>query len=277
MFAEINGTKLFYQTAGSGQPMMLMHGGLGLDHTAFLDSFKDLEAQAEIIYYDHRNNGRSERVGNMEGITHQTFADDADALRAHLGHEKVILFGHSYGGFLAQEYALYYPDRLTGLILCDTAPALDYMDVVQANASKRGTPEQLEALGQAFGRPMADDADFRSIWTAILPFYFHKYDPVVGEAMDSQTRYSGAAWNHVNANCLPVFNVLDKLNQITVPTLVLVGADDWITPPKQGADRIHAALLNSELVVFDKSGHWPFIEEKEAFLTVVSDWITQFS
>ena len=276
MFANVNDVQLYYETAGAGPAMLLMHGGLGLDHTCFPDTFKKLEDQAEIIYYDHRGNGRSERV-NFDGVTHETFAADADALRAHLGHEKIILFGHSYGGFLAQEYALRYQDRLAGLILCDTAPVLDYMDVVQANAGARGTPDQLAALGQAFGRPMTDDADFQAIWKSLTPLYFHDYDPAVGAAMDAKTSYSAAAWNHVNAHCLPVFNVLEQLGQINVPTLVISGADDWITPLEQGGQRIHDTLPNSELVVFDKSGHWPFIEEQEKFVATLSAWLAQFN
>lgn len=275
MYAEVNGTKLYYHTAGAGQPLMLMHGGLGLDHTGFLDSFGRLVAHAEVIYYDHRGNGRSQRYESLGGVTHETWVADADALRAHLGHEKIILFGHSYGGFLAQEYAVRHQDQLAGLILCSTAPVVDYMDVIQANAGARGTAEQLGALGQAFSRPMADDADFQTIWKAITPLYFHNYNPAVGEAMDARTSYSAAAWNQVNANCLPVFNVLAQLGQVNVPTLIISGIDDWITPLKQGGERIHAALPNSELIVFDKSGHWPFIEEQEKFVRVVGDWLAR--
>lgn len=274
MHAEINGTKLYYHTAGTGSPMLLMHGGLGLDHTGFLDSFKKLEERAEVTYYDHRGNGRSERE-SMEGVVHETLVADADALRAHLGHEKIILFGHSYGGFLAQEYALRHPDTLAGLILCNTAPVLDYMDVAMASAGARGKPEQLEALGQAFGRAMVDDADFQAIWEAISPLYFHNYTDAMGASFNAQISYSAAAWNQVNAHCLPTFNVLDRLGEIKVPTLVISGADDWITPLKQGGARIHAALPNSELAVFDESGHCPFIEEPEKFVTVMSDWIAK--
>lgn len=275
MFAEVNSTTLYYETAGMGQPMLLMHGGLGLDHTAFLDSFQMLEGEAEITYYDHRGNGRSERMENMEGVSHETWVADADALRAHLGHDKIILFGHSYGGFLAQEYALRHQDRLAGLILCCTAPVIDYMDVVQANAGARGTGEQLAGLGEAFGRPMVDDADFQAIWNAITPLYFYNYDPAVGDAMDAQTSYSAAAWNHVNAHCLPTFNVLDRLGEIDVPTLIISGIDDWITPLEQGSERIYQALPNSELVVFEQSGHWPFIEEQDKFVAVVSKWMAR--
>ena len=272
MIAHVNGTDLYYHTYGQGRPMLLMHGGLGLDHTSFPAAFDPLGDLFTLIYYDHRGNGRSERPESFAGITHATWADDADALRAHLGYDRIILFGHSYGSFLAQEYALRYGDRLDGLILCATAPVIDYMDVIQANAAARGTPDQLTALGEAFGRPMADDADFRSIWLRLAPLYYKRYDPEVDAAIDATTVYSAAAWNHVNVNCLPQFNTLPRLGEITAPTLVLSGAEDWITPPAQG-ERIRAGIPNAELVVFQESGHWPFIEEPERFKQVIRDWI----
>lgn len=273
MQAQLNGTELYYHTHGQGSPLLMMHGGLGLDHTCFPGWFDRLGDQVELIYYDHRANGRSARPDSMDGISHETWADDADALRAHLGHERIILFGHSYGSFLAQEYALRYGDRLQGLVLCSSAPLLDYMDVIQANAAARGTEKELAGLGDIFGRPMNDDADFQKTWMTILPLYFHAYDSEVGAAMDQKTSYSGAAWNHVNANCLPTFNTLSRLGEISVPTLVISGADDWITPPAQGGERIHAALPNSTLAIFEESGHWPWIEEPDKFMTTIRTWI----
>jgi proline iminopeptidase len=271
MFAHVNGTDLYYHTHGVGRPVLLMHGGLGLDHAALPPAFDDLGDQATLIYYDHRGNGRSARPASFDDVTHATWVDDA--LRAQLGYERIILFGHSYGGFLAQEYALRYPERLDGLILCCTAPALDYMDVIQANAAARGRPEQLAALGDAFSRPMIGDADFGAIWRALAPLYYKRYDAEASARMDAATVYSGSAWNHVNANCLPFFNVLDRLGEIKTPTLIISGADDWITPPAQGGQRLHAGIPGSELVVFEESGHWPFIEDPERFKQIVREWI----
>lgn len=124
---------------------------------------------------------------------------------------------------------------------------------------------------------MNNDADFRQMWNAITPLYFKAYDADVGAEMDAKTVYSAAAWNHVNANCLPVFNTLDRLHEIETPTLIISGADDWITPPAQGGERIHAALPNSELVIFEESGHWPFVEEPEKFIAVVRAWLNSLA
>ncbi|TMC88780.1 MAG: alpha/beta fold hydrolase [Chloroflexi bacterium] len=124
MQALINGNEIFYTIHGQGRPMLLMHGGSGLDHTYFRPWLDSLGDRVELIYYDQLGHGRSTRPENYEGIGLDTWADEADALRASLGYDRIILFGHSFGGFIAQEYALRHGDHLAGLILCDTAPAL---------------------------------------------------------------------------------------------------------------------------------------------------------
>lgn len=143
------------------------------------------------------------------------------------------------------------------------------------NAMARATPEQLAALNEVFTRPMADDEDWRRHWRAITPLYFKHYDPSVGMLMDAHAVYSAAAWNYCNAVTLPAFNALPRLGEISVPTLIISGVDDWITPMQQGGERLHAGIPNSELAVFTQSGHWPFVEEKARFREVVDDWISR--
>jgi len=270
MYADVNGTRLYYNVEGEGTPLMLMHGGLGLDHTWFKPWFSDLADMAQVIYYDHRGNGRSERLSSFDGVTHETWVEDAEALRQHIGADQIVLFGHSYGSFLAQEYALRHQDRLKGLILCAAAPVIDYMELLQQRAAARNMPDQLAALGEAFSRPMTDDADFESTWERVLPLYFKDEVPAgLGEG----ALFCGDAWNHVNANCLPTFNVLDGLPDIEVPTLIVTGTHDWTTPPVEGGQRIHEAIPGSEFVLFENSAHYPFIEEHDRFVGLVRDWM----
>ena len=279
MYAEVNGVKLYYQTVGSGPPLMLMHGGLGCDHSAYLPQFLDIADQWTLILYDHRGNGRSRPI-EWQGVSHDTWAADADALREHLGHEKISLLGHSYGGFLAQEYAARYPERLEALILLCTAPAWDYGDIIQANARARAkTPEAIAAVDEALSdEPVARDADFERILKALAPLYFHRPEefPEYVESFLADTVFSAAAWNHCSHVCLPEFNVMDELPKIQVPTLILSGADDWITPAEQGK-RIHEAMPNSELVIFEKSGHVPNIEEEELCFKTLREWLARHS
>ena len=277
MQAQINGNQVYYTIIGQGRPMLLMHGGSGLDHTYFRPWLDTLSDQVQLIYYDQLGQGRSTRPESYEDISMSTWADEADALRASLGFDRIILLGHSFGGFIAQEYALRHSDHLDGLILCDTAPVLDYQDVIMANAQSRGTPEQVQAVIAGLSAPVADDASFQQLWNTILPLYFNTYDPEVAKQMDDATQYSAQGFNQGMGVCLPTFNVLSRLGEITVPTLVMAGRHDWITPPVQAAERLHAQLPDSELVIFEDSGHFPFIEENDTFVTTVHDWVSRLS
>jgi proline iminopeptidase len=225
----------------------------------------------ELIYYDHRGHGRSVRPQGFEGIGVDTWADDAEALRKYLGHERIILYGHSFGGFIAQEYALRYRDHLDGLILDSSIPALDYSDVIIANAKAWGTEEQVQMLIKAFTEPMTDDIAMRQGHKTILPLYFNNYNPEIGEAMNEKMIYNAAAFNHGN-RCFLNYNTLSRLHEIKVPTLITAGRHDFITPPAQGAERLHKLIPNSKLVIFEDSGHFPFVEEQEKFLNVAADW-----
>ena len=126
MKADVNGTSLYYEVVGSGNPLLIMHGGLGFDHTYFRPWIDSLAEDSKLVFYDHRGNGRSDRSKPLDDVYHSTWADDANALREHLGIEKMVLMGHSYGGVLALHYALRYPETLSGLILATTYPAWNY-------------------------------------------------------------------------------------------------------------------------------------------------------
>src|SRR5712691_6144642 len=142
---EVHDTHIFYTTSGTGLPCLVMHGGLGLDHTYLrgLDNFSDV---LHLVYYDHRHNGRSGRPP-LESVTHAQLAADAEGLRQSLGVGKVAVLGHSYGGFIALEYALRYPESVSHVILVDTAPAFNYGEDIMHNAMAKGaTPAMLEAL-----------------------------------------------------------------------------------------------------------------------------------
>jgi proline iminopeptidase len=278
MFAAFADADLFYRVQGSGPPMLVLHGGLGWDHSYLRSGLDQLGDQVTVVYYDHRGNGRSSEPEDWNAVTHQTWVDDVDALREHLGYDQIVLFGHSYGGALAQEYALRYPERLRGLILCDTAPAADGGPAAMANAHARATPEQFEVVLSGFTRPFTGDAaEFAERFGAILPLYFHGAVPDAAAAVFLEMRYRPSAFNRAIFGCYPQFRTLERLAEIPTPTLVLQGRHDWVTPPALGGDRLRAHLPDSDLVLFEQSGHFPFLEEPEAFRHAVSAFLTSLS
>ena len=268
MKAIINGTEIYYEVIGSGTPLLMTHGGLGLDHTAFRPWFDQLSDQFQVIYYDHRGNGRSSREIDYAELTLDQLVDDAAALLDHLGIQSTALFGHSYGGFIAQLFAIKYPERVSRLILANTTPAFDYQPAPQ------GTDEQLAAFGAAFTRPMESDEDWRTIWGTLCQMYFKAYDAEIGRAMDAGTHYSADGW-HAGLAALATYNTLEKLPTLQTRTLAICGDHDVVCPTGPGGGRIHSLMPNAKLVVFADSAHYPYIEEEAAFFDTVRQWLLE--
>lgn len=264
---NVNGAGLFHDTVGSGTPMLIMHGGLGLDHSYFRPTLDSWGNFAELHFYDHRGNGRSTAPENWEDITIDSLVEDAEALRQSLGLEKFVLFGHSYGSFIAQEYALRYPDNLSGLILGNTIPNLSYPPNFPSWAPEEG----LAAVGKLFSEPFATDEDWAQTWSTALPVYWKNPDPELLGDIHQRTHYKAAAWNRGSA-LLADYNTIDKLGDLTVPTLLLGGREDFITGPQAHED-MHKVLPNSTLAIFENSGHFPFITEKNVYKAVVQQWV----
>lgn len=256
---------IFYQRYGRGVPVLVMHGGPGVDHTYFRPYLDALGNVAELIYFDHRGSGRSGGRDAVGQMTLEHWAQDADALRQALRLEQVVVLGHGFGGFIAQTYARMFPDRVLGLVLSNTSPALDYPAVMLSQAREYGGPEAMAALMASICTPVASDEQLRQLRRAALPLYFYRYQPMFGPAMDENTHYSAAAYNRGMFDIAPHFNSTAWLGDIEVETLVLSGAHDWLAPKKEGIDRLLAHLPRAQLQVFEHSGHYPFIEEPTGY------------
>jgi len=271
--AGVNGTQLFYQETGAGTPCLVMHGGLGMDHTYLHPTLDPLGDDLRLIYYDHRGNGRSARHSGDE-LTLDQWVADADALRAHVGVERVAVLGHSFGGCIGLEYALRFPARVSHLLLIDTIPALNYWDEIDANIARRQPSASARA---AWGSPPTDDAGLANWLASVGELYVHpQSDPDLLATVMARTTFAHAAW----ARSVEVFNhdydVTGRLGEITVPTLIVVGREDFVCPPSQAAimrDRIASA----EMAVFERSGHFPFVEEPDAFFSTVREWLARVS
>lgn len=268
--AHVNKTDLFYISVGEGIPCLVMHGGLGLDHTylhPWLDPLGDL---LKLIYYDLRGHGRSSRPP-IETLTHEQFCSDADALRRHLGFSRMAVLGHSYGGFIALEYSVRHPERVSHLILIDTAPAYNYGAEIRANLQRRHpTREMLAALRSS---APSSDSELEHLFGRILPLYFHDYNAELAHRLFKHTIWSasGAACNE---RLLRTYDVRSRLSKISARTVILVGKHDFICPPSQ-ARLLHEGIPSSELIVLRQSAHFPYVEEPEEFFTAVRNWLNR--
>lgn len=275
MFATINGTELYYEVHGSGPPLMLIHGGPGLsDHKSNKTTHAALADQFTLIMFDLRGCGQSGRPP-AETYTHENFARDVEGLRQHLGLDRMAVLGRSYGGFIAQEYALRFGENLRRLVLADTAAWNGYEGIAKEAALKANlpgvTPDLIERL---FAGQMRDDDELREVFVAIQPLYFDHQDI---EAVKERARgltYAYETHNACFSRCLAQFDLRGRLREIRVPTLVLCGRHDWITP-LAASEEIAAGIPAARLVVFEHSGHAPQVDESELYLKTVREFLSE--
>jgi proline iminopeptidase len=265
--AHLNDIELFYVEVGNGLPCLVMHGGLGTDHTSLHPWLDPLGDVMHLVYYDHRGNGRSGRPPS-ETITFEQLCADADTLREHLGFEKVAVLGLSFGGCIALEYAVRYPERISHLILLSTVAGGEDEEDFEANARRKGaTTEQLEALEV----PVEDDAALRRMWELARPLFWREFDADLDDRVMGNTVFSAQA-NKAGDAITEEWNFTPRLGEIRTPTLVLVGREDVICPPSR-SKILHEGIPDSELVVFEESGHFVYVEEAEAFFDTVRGWL----
>jgi len=263
---------LFYTAIGEGpEAMLVMHGGLGPDHTLLRPWLDGLRRSVRLIYFDHRGGGRSAPLVPGQVVSWGTLAADADSIRAANGVERIVVFGHSLGGMVAMEYALRYQDRLSALVLCCTAAAWDYEDVRRDNARRLGGSRVIATFDRYSSGSVADDEDFKQQWLALQPLYFRHSNPDLVRRWAGTMRFSSSAFL-LSEDLLRGFNLVERLPLINVPTLVIAGRYDWVTPVDQ-SERIAARLPDARLLVFEDSGHYPFVEEHDRFIGAVSQWL----
>ena len=252
----------------SGQPTLLMHGGLGLDHS-YLRVFDRLGDRARLIYYDHRSNGRSE-VTPSDGVTMSTLADDAEELRQSMALGPVDVIGHSYGGFVALQFALDHPSSVRRLVLVDTIPGMTparWEQVMERVQARNPTPEIMAALSSS----PADVAEGRQMLERILPLYFvGDVPPEMQAGLDAMVLTREGA--ELGDQCAEGWDLTDRLGEVTAPTLVLCGRHDWVCPSPQ-SEILAAGIPGAELVVFEDCGHFPWLEAPDEFWPAVERFL----
>ena len=263
-------THLFYTEHGQGLPCLVMHGGLGLDHTYLKPWLDALGDRLHLIYYDHRGNGRSGRPP-LTTLTFEQFCDDAEALRKHLDIAEFAILGHSYGGFIAMEYALRYPERVTDLILMNTGASLKFgsPEMVARFEHKGMTPE----MWIAFNGPFDNDVALECYFNIVGPIYWHTHNPDLIQRQTRDVIFDVATCMHSLALAAE-WNITPRLQQIRARALIIGGDYDVIYPVCE-TQVLHDNLPDSELMIFENSGHYPYAEEHNAFLTCVKSWLNK--
>jgi len=258
--------------AGRGEPLVALHGGPGLDHRELRPYLDPLGDVARVVYLDQRGQGRSERVA-PETCTTDRMIDDVEGLRRHLGAERVAVLGHSFGGFIALGYAERYPERVSRLVLSCTAPSHEMAVEAAANVEQYATPEQRAALESEGG--METDEQMCDILRAELPYYFHRYDDSIraeAERWIDETIYSARMSSWWSGNEFPHYDLRPGLGRVAAPALIIAGQHDRVCSLAQ-AEIMHKGIAGSHLTVMEYSAHSPYLEEPDAYLWTVRQFL----
>jgi len=251
-----------------------MHGGPGQDYTSLLP-LKPLADQFTLIFYDHRCNGRSDGA-DQSTMTMENLTADADALRQALGFEKWAVLGHSFGGQVALEYALRYPQSLSHLVLMNTGGDNWWVETHSSQLlARRGYSAAAVEATRRFFNGEVTPTDYYSAFFKFMLAYFYRFPLLVYArelATGPKTVYRPEATIFGYRHVVKGWTVMDRLGEIRVPALVIAGRWDFLFPPEHQAilaDR----LPNARLELVERAGHNPHIERPDVVLPAIRDFL----
>lgn len=279
MKAKIRGTELYYDIAGmqfapvgkdfAERPVLFMlHGGPGGDHLRYKQHSLELQEVAQLVFIDHRGCGRSKKTKAAE-YTLENNIEDIEALRKHLGLDQICILGTSYGGMVAQGYAIRYPKNLQKLILVATAPSYQFITEAKHILQEQGTPQQIKWGERLWKGNFKNSQQVGDFLKAMENLYSKKSKKTTAK---SSTIWSHQALNKGFGDFLRHFDFRKKLKKITCPTLVLAGKEDWICPPSQ-AKEIAKYISRAQLKIFNRCGHSIAIDAHRQYIQLIRKFL----
>lgn len=274
--------KIYCKSIGNGPPLLLLHGGPGADHTDFLPFVLPLAESRRLILIDQRGSGRSERLADPSGYTLDGMIEDIEAVREAFGLRAWSVLGHSFGGILAQAYAIRHPNKVRRLILAGTAGSAstinaDFRRMRAAVSSKvRDKLAAFEAKG-IFRKDGSYVRGYAALCSRIYAPYMYRrgVHPIKPEAYVTGWEVLREMWVRrsdfrVEGN-LRGFDFTRQLHRLTIPTLVVAGDNDMVS--LRSVKQLAAALPRSQLHVMDRCGHMMFVDDGPAFNVLVKDFL----
>ena len=289
-YVDAGGLLIYYKSFGQGPPLLIVHGGPGASHDYFLPYLAPLARHNRLVFIDERGSGRSEKLDDPTGYTVENMVEDVEAVRKELNLGTIALLGHSYGGVLAQAYALKYQQNLSKLILCSTFYSTSKMNEVFQKQLARMSPElrkRIQTLEKAglfgHGKPYEQNRypeDYmKAAWGEGYHPYIHQRhpdpneDPVAQGIMswDLYREMWGSHGEFVIDGNLKSVEYGDRLSSIHIPTLITVGDHDECDPSL--ARYMSDKIVGSKLAIMPQSGHMTFVDQPNLFIRTVDEFL----
>jgi proline iminopeptidase len=289
-FVDVGAVFIHYRALGTGEPLLILHGGPGASQDYLLPYLIPLAKTNRLVFIDERGSGKSTKLDDPSGYTVENMAVDVEAVRRALQLGRISLLGHSYGGVLAQAYALKYQENLTHLILASTFHSTRQLNDVFKRMLAAMTPElrgRIEALekaglyghGKDFEKNRYPTPYMVAAWgEGYFPYLYQRhpdanYDPADsgGLSWDLYREMWGSHGEFVIDGNLASVEYADRLGALHVPTLITVGDHDESDPSI--ARDMQKCIAGSKLVVLPQSGHMTFVDQPALFLKAVDDFV----
>lgn len=264
----VNGTKLFVHIEGKGEPLLIIHGGPGLNHTYLQPWLQPLSKKYKLIYVDQRSSGQS-ALSVRDSMNPETFSRDMEALRQQLGFASWHVLTHSFGAYFGLQYATTYPDRVDGLILMNPVPLGLQFDqgmyqelqrripetdiqarqaILQSPAFQQGSLDGIEDLMRLSIKPMFCDTTLAAQFAIDLPANYQV----------ASLSYQGFG------EMRRVYDFYAMAATLNCALTIIHGACD-VTP----IDAVQGLNSGQQLVVLEKAGHYAYMEQQKQVLKTI--------
>jgi proline iminopeptidase len=257
--------------------LILLPGGPGGDHSIYAKQIDVFFKWVDVVIFDPRGCGKSS-LATPACYSMDVYIDDVEDIREQLELDDIVILGTSYGSMAAQGYAVKYGKKvgLKALVLVAGAPSYEFIESARLGLLEIGSSEQIETFDCLLAGRITTDEQLREYFKVMAPLYSTS-------TRNGETFHSAKKDVHYNADAalagfgpdgfLRMFDWRNELPAIACPTCIIVGEEDWINQTEQ-AEEMQKLIPQSNLVIIKESGHFVWVDQKEKYLSVVTDFLS---
>ncbi len=287
-YYEVNGAKLWVVSFGEGDPLFLIAGGPGGSHYG-LRSFDSLSTTNTLVYFDAFGRGKSDTASDVTEYTLERDIEDFEELRKVMGFEKINILGHSYGGVVAQGYAIKYSQNVSHLILANSFHSFLMWQANDDNCNheiKTNYPEVWEELMEVRKKgAVSSDKVHYDIYSKVPYGFLYAYNPdkfvnrgrkPYPNSLNRKLYYQmvGKDGDFIVGNDIGNFDFRKDLKNLEMPILIIAGRYDRVAVPKMMV-QFKEYCPQAQFVMFEKSGHNPQVEEPEKEFAIIREFLSK--
>ena len=280
-FIEVTGGKVWYRITGKGPgiPLLLLHGGPG-SKSSNNDPLRQLGTDRPVIQYDQLGSGKSDRPTDKGLWAVERFVEELEQVIKALKLEEVHLLGHSWGTMLAASYLFKKPKGVRSVIF--SGPALDAQrwERDQRNYLKQFPEDIQETIRRSEREVTTASADYDKAMMSFYKRHMCRVDPWPEELLKDMEEMNHQVYNYMwgaseftVTGTLKYFDATDRLSEIRIPALFSCGRFDEATP--ETTEHYASLVPDAEFHVFENSSHMPGVEEPEAYVEMVREWVNR--